>query len=638
MKKRISYGWGVARAGAVFSLLIVLVLFSGCKKDFLKEPNAYQQVNTEQTLKNTGVQSSYKDVQFGLSTNYDTGDHVSVAINKQGRLVEVHKSHTLLDVWYRVGSYVNNEIHWQIPHKYDSGINPSVDMNDNNVIVEVHETQSPFTSGIFYRVGEHNSDDLSWNASSKYDNGSKPDVAVNNNNVVVEVHKSQSNFGLFYHVGIVDPQNRTISWGGSHKYDGGGDNPSVTINDNNQVVEVHQAPTSGRIWYRVGTINVANKDIQWGPSTDYDSGSAPNVDLLNNGYLVEVHRSEGAKDNLWSRVGEIQGNQIHWYRNAEYFDNGKDPSVSINDNVAVQVHTASTTFGIWSSSSLITDRANWMYNNMAFIGKKTLCQITIPGSHDAGMYPGSLAQTQDKNFYQQLYAGSRYFDLRPDGNLHVYHGPVGGPSLDEIFSDIRKYMDEGHHELILLKFSHFKDIDSQKYNELVQKIKDHLGSYLYIPKNADQRIADTPLEDVIGDGGKVLILMDGGYAKNNRDEGIIDYCDNYGASPKDAQFTLYDSYSNTKDYDKMRSDQLNKYYNFTGVAKDGGCSDLFLLSWTLTPVTDVAKYSKPANGRLYHEMQAIMPNSSGKVPNILYVDYMQLSRATDAAITMNQRF
>ncbi|MFA8300844.1 MAG: hypothetical protein ACEPOV_11825 [Hyphomicrobiales bacterium] len=618
---------------SMFFLGLVL-LMGGCKKDLYDvKPN--NQPNVEYKMKTAGVPTGFKDVQFGLGTQYDNGNYTGVAINKGGRIVEVHKAQTLGNIYFRVGSVKDNVISWAPSVKYDTGQTPSVAINDNNTVVEVHKTESPFVNGVFYHVGTHTGTTIEWGRGFQYDNGTTPQIALNNNNVVVEVHKSQGNYGLWYHVGIVDPVAKTISWGKSYKYDGGGVNPSIAINNNNLAVEVHQAPTSGRVWYRIGHINPNSKTISWGNSVDYQSGAQPDVALLDNGYVIEVHKSEGVKDNLWSTVGQVNGNNINWYRTSEYYDNGASPAVSANDQIAIQTHDANTTTGIWASVSQITDRANWMYDSMSVIGDKKFCDITFPGSHDAGMYPSSLAQTQNKNFYQQLTAGIRFFDVRPNSEMHVYHGPVGGPSVDEVLNDVKHFMDEGHNELVVLKFSHFKDFNDGVYSTLAQKIKDKLGPYLYV-NNTNKRLADITMEDYLGTGGKVLILMEGEYAINHHQDGIYTYRDNYDSNIGEADIVFYDDYTDTTDYGRMRSDQLNKYYNYDGLSSNKE-SDMFLLSWTLTPVTGVGKASRPANSNLDLEMSKVMPNNYGHIPNVLYVDYGQLARVTDAAMLMNTR-
>ena len=72
------------------------------------------------------------------------------------------------------------------------------------------------------------------------------------------------------------------------------------------------------------------------------------------------------------------------------------------------------------------DPAGWM----ASVPDGTLLsQLTIPGTHDsASLYENAtslgFAKTQDLNLTQQLNLGVRFFDIRLNKNLDVYHGPV----------------------------------------------------------------------------------------------------------------------------------------------------------------------------------------------------------------------
>src|SRR4030042_5853097 len=86
----------------------------------------------------------------------------------------------------------------------------------------------------------------------KFDTGLNPSVAINDNNIVVEVHESNiDDEDLYYRVGLLDNVTNTVKWGTSIKYDTG-DRPSVTINNDNMVVEMHQAHESNDLWYNVG--------------------------------------------------------------------------------------------------------------------------------------------------------------------------------------------------------------------------------------------------------------------------------------------------------------------------------------------------------------------------------------------------
>ncbi len=64
--------------------------------------------------------------------------------------------------------------------------------------------------------------------------------------------------------------------------------------------------------------------------------------------------------------------------------------------------------------------------------------------------------------------------------------------------------------------------------------------------------------------------------------------------------------------------------------------DLFLLSWTLTPVTDVWQVSEPASRALGSSMASLpVSNRYGKIVNLLYVDFEEYARVTDVALFRN---
>jgi hypothetical protein len=89
----------------------------------------------------------------------------------------------------------------------------------------------------------------------------------------------------------------------------------------------------------------------------------------------------------------------------------------------------------------------------------------------------------------------------------------------------------------------------------------------------------------------------------------------------------------------MSGDQLKKLTDFDGKCRNKPqvpC-DLFLLSWTLTAPTGVWIFAQAANEKLGEAMAYVKRNRHGRIPNILYVDYFEGSRATDAAIVMNKR-
>ena len=92
--------------------------------------------------------------------------------------------------------------------------------------------------------------------------------------------------------------------------------------------------------------------------------------------------------------------------------------------VASKVTLTNETLAI--SVSALRDPASWM---AVVPDSMLLSQLTIPGTHDsASLFENAtslgFAKTQDINLAQQLNLGVRFFDIRLNKDLDVYHGPV----------------------------------------------------------------------------------------------------------------------------------------------------------------------------------------------------------------------
>lgn len=149
--------------------------------------------------------------------------------------------------------------------------------------------------------------------------------------------------------------------------------------------------------------------------------------------------------------------------------------------------------------------ASWMGSHKTLLANKPLNRIVIPAAHDAGMYRFShgsdlapdateqmvkifkyagslgkiagpsvsalLAQTQQRDFGEQLLQGIRYFDLRPaihpDGRFYCVHG-WWGPPLEECLEIVRRFTDRYPDEVVFLGFNHFWDRRYQLENKLKQ--------------------------------------------------------------------------------------------------------------------------------------------------------------------------
>lgn len=100
-----------------------------------------------------------------------------------------------------------------------------------------------------------------------------------------------------------------------------------------------------------------------------------------------------------------------------------------------------------------------------------LKDVVIAGAHDAGTIGlPYFAATQDKNIYELLYCGTRYFDLRvsyvkkksAEGQLLIYHGPSKGIALAAVLDEVLWFLKSHPTENIILDFQHFEE--PEKYN------------------------------------------------------------------------------------------------------------------------------------------------------------------------------
>ena len=149
----------------------------------------------------------------------------------------------------------------------------------------------------------------------------------------------------------------------------------------------------------------------------------------------------------------------------------------------------------------------------------TLCDITFPASHDAGLShaPGGFIPyavggadstiCQYYNIGQQLMAGSRALDLRiqkKGGVPRCYHGdykPLGGYGhrCDEFLPQIDSFLDDHPGEIVIVRISHTKE--SVGVHNLVLDMID--GDRLL--KCGPRNLATLPLSKL---RGKAIVIFD----------------------------------------------------------------------------------------------------------------------------------
>ncbi len=292
------------------------------------------------------------------------------------------------------------------------------------------------------------------------------------------------------------------------------------------------------------------------------------------------------------------------------------------------------------------DNSNWMRDLRRAKPGIRLNAITMPGSHDAGMYRGGGDKylTQTLTISKQLNAGSRYFDLRisdDGGGLWTYHNVVYGGSLPNILADVRDFVDEHPDELVFLKFRSDDSSDQQPTVDLVKKT---LGKRLY-RNNASPtpNIARQTLDNLHKKGSVVaafhkdypLEMMDGETGIwRYRDFGNEDTGEFTGGTAHRNGLCVYDCYSKANEFRLMGPQQCQRWDDYGWRKSDDsyGKQYLFLLSWTLTSevfaILDLELLSRTANPQLpkaLHQMAAaVAKNPTQKqMPNIVYLDYVE---------------
>lgn len=130
-----------------------------------------------------------------------------------------------------------------------------------------------------------------------------------------------------------------------------------------------------------------------------------------------------------------------------------------------------------------TDHADWMHTRRVQLQVRPLCQIPLPGSHDAGSFGdmNDKSRTQEYSIADQLQYGVRYFDFRvkvDNGHFFSHHGlddsrlntfarwPVDPAPVDNvIFHQIAKFCDDHPGEIVVLNFTDFTAVPNQSFTD-----------------------------------------------------------------------------------------------------------------------------------------------------------------------------
>lgn len=269
------------------------------------------------------------------------------------------------------------------------------------------------------------------------------------------------------------------------------------------------------------------------------------------------------------------------------------------------------------------DLANWMGG---LASSTRLREVTMPGSHDAGMSEThhctlpvgvpEFSKTQALSIAQQLAAGVRYLDIRVDydhGELVTYHrqGAWGcnGEPLRNLFSALFEFLPAHSGETVIAKFSHIRNHALETKQAIRAEIdawRATHAKHIYTSASQSVDLEALPLGEL---AGKAVFVFD--YDEYvDPQAGLFRYS---GGTSVGANLRVYDAYSNTRHYAQMEADQLEKWQ-----AVGPRHSPLFLLSWTLTPVSEL--FARRANDQLEQVLERHAPHHGE--PNIVFMDYL----------------
>ncbi len=356
------------------------------------------------------------------------------------------------------------------------------------------------------------------------------------------------------------------------------------------------------------------------------------------------------------------------------------------------------------------DPKEWM-NQLGRSGNDILIRdMLIPGSHDSGTYNipvdskpyfgldieegflgllskidfiGALsgwAKAQKGTIYDQLCAGIRYFDLRVSNgkfvtlilpkvpittvekgsiikelevpnvvekSQYISHSMISA-KVEEIISDIKKFIDTHPKEIIILNFQHFYNMSTNDYQNLIQLMKSQWGNK--IVKRTKEKINKLSLKKLQNDNQQIILIFDqdhlikspgegsGESFKTKNDKLFSKYEEIWSA-----QDCLYNKWPNTSDQTELH-DYLLKIMN----KKSEIDGKLFVLQGILSPSKSMylnavtgtyPKNLKELGIRITPEVISWVNNEwYSKHLNIIMCDWVEDSVITQVCYMLNKHY
>lgn len=388
--------------------------------------------------------------------------------------------------------------------------------------------------------------------------------------------------------------------------------------------------------------------------TEDDAGEAYyRVDGTDKTFALRVKSYSGASDRR-RVVLDLSGMGLG---QREYVFPGGDTAVSL-------VITGSNRFGF--QASLRHGPGNWMRKMYDVIRDRPVRHLIMPGSHDAGMSKitdkiTSIAseqntQNQGVNIYDQLRAGSRWFDLRvgsvhPNDDagrnngfwaMHLSDEMVSlaigntGESMDEVISELNRFTKENPGEIIFITMRYLVGRyelpdrgpimwDAGMVNSFFSKLRAINNRCLNLDTSTgfQNQKASYFMDQNEGKGCVILLLnghLDNGVPRESPGDGIYD----------GGRISVQDHWSNKMQASDMAPDQVSTWRSVTR----GGASDygkLLIGQWLVTPdavastLYTLQNFAiQPTNPSLY--WAGVNGMDPEHWPNVLLVDYIGVQK------------
>ncbi len=261
------------------------------------------------------------------------------------------------------------------------------------------------------------------------DAGHLPAVAMNASGQVVEVHDDGDDT-LWYWSGQRQPDGR-IRWLRHGRYDSGRDG-AVVLTDDGYVIEVHKSENEDVLYYHVGLVT-PDFDIQWSPSHRYDNGVLPTVALTSQSTIREIHRSQNNSQN-WQWVGTLnRGARTVTFSRNQKTSSLRFDKTSSNAGGARIVVTTGAFSGRPSDSLFYSTNGPWTpiaYWQVAFLDNFA----DDPAWMLSGMRFASAHQGDDLSFVQNAQSAGQLVRVYQFDPAYPTPSPVTFPATDHPFS------------------------------------------------------------------------------------------------------------------------------------------------------------------------------------------------------------